>query len=171
MSIYWEWNLGSLEAACPLNHESFQPTPQHTFQMTDVTWLMHRSVGFRSFYLYAVKVMATSFSRKKLLLFEIASEARKGRAGGEAGICPPPPNKRRVPCLTMALRVWVPFAAPAEAPVPVSVSADCPVHLQPPLLRLPGEPHCSGKPLVYLCELGLTLWCCERPSPAPLLPA
>lgn len=90
MSIYWEWNLGSLEAACPLNHESFQPTPQHTFQMTDVTWLMHRSVGFRSFYLYAVKVMATSFSRKKLLLFEIASEARKGRAGGEAGICPPP---------------------------------------------------------------------------------
>nr|XP_034345539.1 two pore calcium channel protein 2 isoform X2 [Arvicanthis niloticus] len=58
------------------------------------------------------------------------------------------------------------FAAPAEASVPVSMPADCPVHLQPPVLQLPGEPYRSGKPLVYLCELGLTLWCCERP-PAP----
>lgn len=65
----------------------------------------------------------------------------------------------------------VPFIAPAEAPVPVPFSAECPVPLQPPLLQLPGEPHRSGKPLVYLCELGLTLWCCGRPPPVPLLPA
>lgn len=60
-----------------------------------------------------------------------------------------------VTCLTTALRVWLPFVAPAEAPVPVSVSAERPVHLQSPLLRLPGERHRSGKPPVYLCEWGL----------------
>jgi hypothetical protein len=38
-------------------------------------------------------------------------------------------NKRQGMCLAMALRVWILFAAPAEAPIPVSISADCPVHL------------------------------------------
>lgn len=81
-----------------------------------------------------------------------------------------PQNKRQVTCLTSALRVWVPLVAPAEAAVPVSVPAERPVPLQSLLLRLPGEPHRSGKPRVYLCEWGLTLWWCGRPSPAASLP-